>query len=264
MENVFGRSGECTDKKWDTYLHINNFGMYKLSSVLRPRGRQDYQMIIISEGEGKFVFDGEEKTLRVGDGVLYKPGEPQIYSFDKDSEYFWFHFSGTEAPSILQRLEYGETLIRVNRLDVVKEIFGQMLNCTASKEESEDMLCGLFMILLSKIKTEKSKIDEHMLKVINHIKSESFNGLTLSEYAEMAKLSKYHFLRKFKAITGTTPKSYKAGIITEKAKDILQNTDLNVSETANVLGFDDGLYFSRFFKKNTGKSPKEYRESLGL
>lgn len=263
MNCIFGRSNECTDKKWDGYLHINNFGKYEKTQVCRPNGRQDYQLLIISKGTGKFFIEGEEKILSVGNGVLYKPFEPQIYTFDEKSEYFWFHFSGAEASSILERTNLTSHLIKVRRLDIVNEIFKQMLNCTAIKKDtSEDLLCGLFLVLISKLDSDYDSVDSGILKVINHIKSESFYGPTTEEYAKMAGLSKYHFLRKFKKITGATPKAYKSEILTEKAKELIQNTDFNISEISDLLGFDDSLYFSRFFKKSVGISPNKYRNNF--
>ena len=47
----------------------------------------------------------------------------------------------------------------------------------------------------------------------------------------------------------------------EKAKIYLKDTDYKVYEVADILGFENVTYFSRFFKKHTGISPKEYKES---
>ena len=47
----------------------------------------------------------------------------------------------------------------------------------------------------------------------------------------------------------------------EKAKAYLKETDLKVYEVADILGFENVTYFSRFFKKHTGVSPKDYKES---
>ena len=46
----------------------------------------------------------------------------------------------------------------------------------------------------------------------------------------------------------------------EKAKIYLTETDFKVYEVADILGFENVTYFSRFFKKHTGMSPKEYKE----
>ena len=49
----------------------------------------------------------------------------------------------------------------------------------------------------------------------------------------------------------------------ERAKDLLIENELSVSEIAHELGFEDVHYFSRAFKKWTGMTPAQYRESKG-
>ena len=58
MKCVFGRGKSDSDKKCDCYLHINNFGYYENGTVTvnRPNGRKDYQIIIMTEGEGTFPY----------------------------------------------------------------------------------------------------------------------------------------------------------------------------------------------------------------
>ena len=46
------------------------------------------------------------------------------------------------------------------------------------------------------------------------------------------------------------------------AKILLQNTDYNVTEIAEIIGYDNPLYFSRIFKKAKGISPSEYRKKI--
>ena len=84
------------------------------------------------------------------------------------------------------------------------------------------------------------------------------NRLTNKDYAKICGVSEYHFIRKFKAETGLTPLQYKTKIVIKKAIDLLETTNLNISEISRMLGFEDSLYFSRVFKKETGTSPKKY------
>ena len=44
----------------------------------------------------------------------------------------------------------------------------------------------------------------------------------------------------------------------EKAKELLQTTNMRVYEVALFVGFEDAAYFSRFFKRYTGVSPKKF------
>lgn len=84
---------------------------------------------------------------------------------------------------------------------------------------------------------------------------------TNSEYAQMCDMSEYHFIRKFKQITGPTPHQYKEQLILQRDFALLSETNLNVSQIAAALGFENPLYFIRMFKKATGVSPKNYGKS---
>jgi AraC-like DNA-binding protein len=67
-----------------------------------------------------------------------------------------------------------------------------------------------------------------------------------------------------KKSTGKTVKDYQHSRLLIEAKSKLRNPHLNIKEIAYSLGFFDALYFSRFFKKKTGFSPKIFREKFSL
>ncbi len=74
----------------------------------------------------------------------------------------------------------------------------------------------------------------------------------------MCHMSKYHFLRVFKSVTGATPLDYRDRIRIDHAKELLKNSNFSVSEISESLGFSSLAYFSAAFKKATGLSPTEY------
>ena len=80
------------------------------------------------------------------------------------------------------------------------------------------------------------------------------------ELAELCSLSKYYFIKLFKSIMGVSPGQYYQKLIMDKSVNFLIDTSYNISEIANLCGFDDAFYFSRIFKKNFGISPVEYRK----
>lgn len=73
-------------------------------------------------------------------------------------------------------------------------------------------------------------------------------------------LSRAQVYRKIKELTGQSPAVYIRNVKLQKAKDLLQNTDLNVSEVAYEVGFKDLSYFSRSFSEEFGISPSETRK----
>jgi AraC-like DNA-binding protein len=77
-------------------------------------------------------------------------------------------------------------------------------------------------------------------------------------------LDEARFLREFRRKTGMTVKSFIDRGIERNAKERLLSTDLSVKEIAWALGFKDEFYFSRFFKRKAGVSPRDYRNSNRL
>lgn len=86
--------------------------------------------------------------------------------------------------------------------------------------------------------------------------------LTVSEIARHIGVSLSYLSRIFKASTGNTIINYINEKKIEKAKDYLLNTDMKIYEIAEKLGFENTTYFSYFFKKYTGMSPKDYAADI--
>jgi AraC-like DNA-binding protein len=73
-----------------------------------------------------------------------------------------------------------------------------------------------------------------------------------------------HLCRVFRSAYGIPPLRYLHSIHIGRAKLLLRDTDLKVSEIARRLGFDDPLYFSQLFRKLTGISPSDYARSVRM
>jgi transcriptional regulator GlxA family with amidase domain len=73
--------------------------------------------------------------------------------------------------------------------------------------------------------------------------------MTVEELAGLCSVSKYHFCRVFKAVTGVTVMQYVNDYRLNIADTLLKNTDKSVGEVAWMCGFEDAGYFSRIYKK---------------
>jgi transcriptional regulator GlxA family with amidase domain len=88
-------------------------------------------------------------------------------------------------------------------------------------------------------------------------------ALTLESLASRANLSKYHFSKRYKKLTGYSPIKHFLNMKMEYACRLLDSTDMSVQAVASAVGYDDPLYFSRLFRQTIGRSPRDYRASIG-
>ncbi len=83
--------------------------------------------------------------------------------------------------------------------------------------------------------------------------------LSLGEMAGRAGLGRFHFLRAFRAATGTTPHQYLVAARLRRAARLLLTTDLPVTDVALEAGFGDLSNFIRTFHRAAGRSPRAFR-----
>ena len=89
-------------------------------------------------------------------------------------------------------------------------------------------------------------------------------ALTLEQLAEDAHMSKYYLSHASKREYGISPINYMISRRIEESKYLLTETDLSMSQIAQLLGFSSLSYFSQVFHRTQGVSPKEYRQSLRI
>ncbi|HUS03703.1 MAG TPA: AraC family transcriptional regulator [Chitinophagaceae bacterium] len=85
------------------------------------------------------------------------------------------------------------------------------------------------------------------------------DNIDLGNIADEAYFSKFHFIRLFKTIYGSTPHQYLIKVRIENAKELLQK-DLSVTDACFEVGFDSVSSFSGLFKRYTRISPSGYQQ----
>jgi AraC-like DNA-binding protein len=83
-------------------------------------------------------------------------------------------------------------------------------------------------------------------------------NFSIDDMAREANLSKFHFIRVFKAETGKTPYEYMMDVEIQKAKELLKARQHTITEICFLLGFNDHSHFTKMFKKKTGCTPTEF------
>lgn len=103
-------------------------------------------------------------------------------------------------------------------------------------------------------------VDRRLRRSVEFMHDNFHRELSLTEIAEAAYLSEFHFARLFKRITGVTPHTYLAGLRIEQARRLLAATDRSISDVAASVGYQSASHFGKVFRQATGFPPREYRE----
>lgn len=114
--------------------------------------------------------------------------------------------------------------------------------------------CGNQLVLQS-----RQSEPESIRRAREHIDCNYREKLSLHKVAGIVNMSATYFSEKFKEATGLNFVDYVARTRIEKARNLLQNRTLRISEVAFEVGFQSLSQFNRAFKKITGQSPKSFR-----
>lgn len=98
-------------------------------------------------------------------------------------------------------------------------------------------------------------------KAVSYVDENYAENITTLSLANMVYLSESHFCHLFKETMGKSAKEYLLEVRIKKAASIISGTDISISDAAFMCGFTDANYFSRAFKKITGKKPSELRDA---
>ncbi|HAA25535.1 MAG TPA: DNA-binding response regulator [Ruminiclostridium sp.] len=130
------------------------------------------------------------------------------------------------------------------------------------KKRIEEICLNVMERIQSNRKTNTEKIMEQAKAYID--KNYGDYDLTIQKISNYLHISPSYFSMIFKKEAGETFLNYLIGIRINAAKELMQDPDLKIFEIAERVGYPDLNYFSYFFKKNTGMSPREYRNKYVL
>jgi transcriptional regulator GlxA family with amidase domain len=93
-----------------------------------------------------------------------------------------------------------------------------------------------------------------------HLATRCDQRVTLAQLAGMVHMSVRHFQRAFRKVMGMSPIDHLVRLRIAHAAELLEKEpDLNITEIAFKVGFQDSNYFARQFHRIMGRSPREYR-----
>jgi len=119
------------------------------------------------------------------------------------------------------------------------------------------------IVYLSRAYSSSETVEAHALlrvgNVICALEREFAREWNVADLMNIAHMSRSNLMRVFRRATGRTPIEYLIRIRIQKAIGLLRSTNLSVTEIAMETGFNDSNYFSRQFRRVTGRSPRKFR-----
>lgn len=107
-----------------------------------------------------------------------------------------------------------------------------------------------------------SRGEEILKRLVQHIIKHYTKERSVSFYADLLHISPQHLSTTVNKLTGKTVTDIIAKLVITDAEAKLKSTDLTIQEIAYSLNFPDISFFGKYFKRYTGMSPKQYRESI--
>lgn len=246
----------------------------------------DWELLYVDSGEINFVTQEKSNFLKQGDVVFHHPNETHstVCNGKKSASIFNIHFV-SNSPS----MEYfmGKSLtVSPKAADTLKRLIDE---CNATYRVSEhpivvrdtapfggeqmtELLLEEFLLLLVrdiessadvlKYSFNKEKTTPQMDEICKYLKDNVYGRLTLEDLTIKFHFSKSFLCEHFKKCTGLSPIAYYLDLKLTEAKRLLREDDLTINEIAERLGFESLEYFSRYFKKRVGRSPREFRKML--
>ncbi|MBQ8659203.1 MAG: AraC family transcriptional regulator [Clostridia bacterium] len=254
---------------FDADLHIVNCGFeaygehYELKRCL-----PDFYMLIVTSGTLTHTYKNKKYRLKAGDMFLFYPQDHQFTIAEKGENpvWWWVHFTGKKAMSLVQDLGLSAGPISVENQDVILNSYHKIVNEYKHRlPHFKTAALGLLTELLVNVSRGANMPSTHrsLSAVIDQMILSP--NISNNECAKLCNLSLTHFIRLFKQTYKITPHKYKQQLLIKQAKELLINTNQTITSISEMLGFaDNPLYFNRLFKITTGMTPMQYRKKFKI
>lgn len=228
-----------------------------------PRTADSYEFGIYLTDGGSITINGNQHPIVCGDVRFLRPGdlvcsEPHyrcytiFFSFgDQD---ICFHNSLLDSiPSYFSGNSGQLTLFKEAVHLFVSREPGSVVGLNA-------IVLQLLMSLYRAASTE-TQYPPSVQTIIAYLHEHLNEKITLERLGNLTGYSSLHVLRIYKSATGKTPHEYLSGLRMTRARELLINTTLPISEIAAMCGFSSESHFWSFFKKANGITPKRCRQN---
>ena len=268
-------------------FQVEVFDANRHFSVKYPHRHDFFEVLYLSKGSGFHIIDGNKYEIQPPCVFFMSPGQAHKIEFSSDIEGYIFIFTSEfylinqtnqnrliEFPFFFTIRQENRPLILESKQDVqfLETLFSKgIAEVEKGDKFSVDLLRSVLDLILTSC-TVLYKSDENLFpkgkgnivvkKFLQLVEENYQNNLTVNEYAYKLSVTPNHLTQTVNQLTGkTSSQIIKAKQVLE-IKRLLVHTNLSVTEIAGRLNFPDQSYFTRFFKRETGISPLQYRVKI--
>ena len=269
------------DDPFSTY-HIENAGR---SFQIPVHWHDEFEIIYVRSGFLAVSISGESYIGKTGDAFVVSPGNLHLmgsqsgtvdyYTFLFPLKYISFRTDDMLDEKLLEPLNSGHLMICPRVKDTAKELCEQLIKIyEAKKDESESKITTqvrtkiiLLQFILEMwkkgfvIENDTSGRNTVEKEMVSYIQQNFTGKISLREFGEQFHLSEKYISRYFKEHFHITLSQYVTYLRLEHAKQLLQDTDIPVTDVAMQSGYQNVSYFIRSFQKAYAVSPLKYRKN---
>lgn len=234
----------------------------------RRQTNETYKLYYVTQGKGMVTVNGIGFFVTAGQSFLTFPFSDSFIEADKNNpwEYKWVEFRGLEAEWIISQTAFAKKHPVVDSINVIdfEELF-DISECSNTSVYSQCRAIGKLVTLLSfyieRFPRLSVENNDYTLMARNFIeKNYRDPEFSVKDVAKHIKIDRTYLYRLFKKETGMSVIDYINNCRISKAETMLIDKRISVKDVAYSVGFTDQMYFSKVFKKISGKTPTEYRK----
>ncbi|MBO7742845.1 helix-turn-helix domain-containing protein [Paenibacillus sp. MWE-103] len=226
----------------------------------------DYDVWYALEGKGRMTINGERFPIGKGSCFLLRPGDRVRATQDEDHRltviFVHFAIEGSPEPELPGRH------VQFEDGSLVEPCLQRILDLRLRGEPRQDEEFGLLirLVLLHMARREEAMREplsamhrQLVHKVIDELADRAGRAVSAGQLAAAVGVSPRHLSQLFKQHTGHSLKAYMTRFRLERARFLLSETSMNITEVAAALGYSDIYHFSKAFKQHYGAPPSRYR-----
>lgn len=219
-------------------------------------------------GRGELDYAGAHHALLPGDTMLLNFPHANRYWLAPGQrwEYFWIGVNGREALRVTRTvLDAAGPVLRLGTayVDRLAAVCRTLIAHEPQTGEASSLGYAAVMALHDGIfQGGSAGADERpasIRRVLAYVEQHLRDRLDVERLAEIAGLSRAHFVRTFTEAVGLPPSQYVATQRMETSQRLLTATDATIAEIAALCGYAGSNYFAKAFRRHTGQTPSEYR-----